>query len=94
MKLKVVDCKNNEMIKVKIELNQYMYLVVPEIVNHKFDYMRPRIMNVRAKYMNLYLENKELYKEYEYKIYDEVKDLLITEAERIHDTEGIMYYTI
>lgn len=94
MKLKVVDCKNNEMIKVKIELNQYMYLVVPEIVNHKFDYMRPRIMNVRAKYMNMYLENKELYKEYEYKIYDEIKDLLITEAERIHDTEGIMYYTI
>ena len=94
MNLKVVDCKNNEMIKVKIELNQYIYLVVPEIVNHKFDYMRPRIMNIRAKYMDMYLEHKELYKEYEYKIYDEIKDLLITEAEKIYDTEGIMYYTL
>lgn len=94
MNLKVVDCKNNEIIKVKIELNQYMYLVAPEIINHKFDYMRPRIMHIRAKYMNMYLENKDLYKEYEYKIYDEIKDLLITEAEKIYDREGIMYYTI
>lgn len=94
MNLKVVDCKNNEVIKVKIELNQYMYLVVPEIINHKFDYMRPRMMNIRAKYMNMYLENKDLYKEYEYKIYDEIKDLLLTEAKKIYDTEGIMYYTL
>lgn len=94
MKIKVVDCKRNEMLNVKVELNQYMYIVVPEIINHNFDYLRPRIMKVRAKYMNMYLDDKTQYKVYEQQLYEEIKDLLINEAEKIHQEEGIMYYTI
>ena len=94
MKLKFVDCKNNELINVKVEVNEYMYIVAPEIVDHKFDYLRPRLMDVRAKYMKLFLENTGLCKTYEKKIYDEMKEVLITEAENIHRSEGIMYYTI
>ena len=94
MKIKFVDCKNNEMINVKVEVSEYMYVVVPEILDHKFDYIRPRLMDVRAKYMKLFLENTGLCKAYEKKIYDEMKEVLITEAENIHRTEGIMYYTI
>jgi hypothetical protein len=93
MKINVVDCKRNEMINVKIELSEHMFVVVPEIVNHKFDYMKYRLMDIRKKYMDLYLENKGQYKVYEQQIYDEIKETLIKEMERIYKTEGVMYYT-
>lgn len=93
MKINVVDCKRNEMINVKVELSEHMFVVVPEIVNHKFDYMKYRLMDIRKKYMDLYLENKGQYKVYEQQIYDEIKETLIKEMERIYKTEGVMYYT-
>lgn len=93
MKINVVDCKRNEMINVKIELSEHMFVVVPEIVNHKFDYMKYRLMDIRKKYMDLYLENKGQYKVYEQQIYDEIKETLIKEMERIYKTEGVMHYT-
>ena len=52
MKIEVVDCKRNPMINVKVELNEHMFIVVPEIVNHKFDYIRYILMNIRKEYMN------------------------------------------
>lgn len=94
MKIAVVDCRKNEVIRVKVELNDKVFIVVPEIVNNKFEYMRYRLMNIRKKYMNLYLEDKLNYKYYEKQIYDEMKEVLISEMEKIHRTEGIMYYTI
>ena len=93
MKLAVVDCRKNEVIRVKVELNDKVFVVVPEIVNNKFEYMRYRLMNIRKKYMNLYLEDKLNYKYYEKQIYDEMKEVLISEMEKIHRTEGTMYYT-
>ena len=93
MKINVVDCKRNEMINVKVELSENMFVVVPEIVNHKFDYMKYKLMDIRKKYMDLYLENKGQYKVYEQQIYDEIKETLIKEMERIYKTEGVMYYT-
>ena len=93
MKINVVDCKKNEMINVKVELSEHMFVVVPEIVNHKFDYMKYKLMDIRKKYMNLYLENKGNYMIYEQQIYDEMKETLINEMERLYRTEGVMYYT-
>lgn len=93
MKIIVVDCKRNEMINVKVELSENMFVVVPEIVNHKFDYMKYKLMDIRKKYMNLYLENKGQYMVYEQQIYDEMKEVLINEMENIYRSEGIMYYT-
>ena len=93
MKIIVVDCKRNEMINVKVELSEHMFIVVPEIVNHKFDYMKYKLMDIRKKYMNLYLENKGNYMIYEQQIYDEMKETLINEMERLYRTEGVMYYT-
>ena len=93
MRIEVVDCKRNEIINVKIELNEYMFVVVPEIVNHKFDYMRYRLMNKRKEYMNEYLKNKADYMNLEKRIYDEMKEILVTEMESVYRTEGIMYYT-
>lgn len=93
MKINVVDCKRNEMINVKVELSERTFVVVPEIVNHKFDYMKCELMDIRKKYMNLYLENKGQYMVYEQQIYDEMKEVLINEMERLYRTEGVMYYT-
>ena len=87
MKINVVDCKKNEVINVKVELSERMFVVVPEIVNHKFDYMRPRLMDVRAKYMRMFLDNTGLCKKYEKLIYDEMKEVLIAEAENIHKND-------
>jgi hypothetical protein len=93
MKINVVDCKKNEVINVKVELSERMFVVVPEIVNHKFDYMKYKLMDIRKKYLNLYLENKGQYMVYEQQIYDEIKETLINEMERLYRTEGVMYYT-
>lgn len=92
MKISVVDCKRNEMINVKVELSKLMFIVVPEIVNPKFNYIHQRLMNIRKKYMNLYLEDKDNYIQYEQMIYDEMKEVLINEMENIYRSEGIMYY--
>lgn len=93
MNINVVDCKRNKVINVKIELSEQMFIVAPEIVNPKFNYMRQRLMDIRKKYMNLYLENTQNYMVYENQLYNEMKDMLIKEMENIYRTEGIMYYT-
>jgi hypothetical protein len=93
MNINVVDCKRNEVINVKIEVSEQMFIVAPEIINPKFNYMRQRLMDIRKKYMNLYLENTQNYMVYENQLYNEMKDMLIKEMENIYRTEGIMYYT-
>ena len=93
MNINVVDCKRNKVINVKIELSEQTFIVSPEIVNPKFNYMRQRLMDIRKKYMNLYLENTQNYMIYENQLYNEMKDMLIKEMENIYRTEGIMYYT-
>ena len=93
MRIEVVDCKRQEVLNVKIELSECMFIVAPEIINHRFDYMKYRLLNIRKEYMNKYLENKANYMILEKQIYDEMKEILITEMENIYSTEGIMYYT-
>lgn len=93
MKIVVVDCKRNEVLKVKVELSELMFLVVPEIINPKFNYMRYRLMDIRKKFMNMYLQDKSNYAYYEGQIYKEMKEVIIKEMETIYRTEGIMYYT-
>ena len=93
MRIVVMDRKRNEVIRVNIDLNDKMFIVAPEIVNHKFDYLRQRLMNIRKVYMIQYLEDKENYAYYEGKIYKEMKELLLEEMHNVYTTEGIMYYT-
>ena len=93
MKIVVVDCKRNEVLKVKVEVSELMFLVVPEIINPKFNYMRYRLMDIRKKFMNMYLQDKSKYAYYEGQIYKEMKEVRIKEMENIYRTEGIMYYT-
>lgn len=95
MKIRVVDCKNNEVMKVKIEVNKFMFLVVPEVIDPKFNYLRNRLMNIRNKFMNVYVGNDNInYDDFEFDIYQRMFDELVTEFENIHRTEGIMYYTL
>ena len=94
MNIKVLDSKKKKVLQVKIELTENMYIVAPEVFDEKFNYLRYRLLNIRKRYMNLYLENKDNYTLYEKDMYNEMKDMLIKEMERIHKTEGIMYYTI
>ena len=76
MRIVVMDRKRNEVIRVNIDLNDKVFIVAPEIVNHKFDYLRQRLMNIRKVYMIQYLEDKENYAYYEGQIYKEMKELL------------------
>ena len=92
MKLTMVDNKGNEMINVKVEVNEYLFVVTPEIVNKKFNYLKPRLMNVRADYMQLFLENTGLHEKYEYLIYKSMKEVLEKEIKNIYENEGIMFY--
>lgn len=93
MNINVVDCKKKEVIRVKIELNEYMFVVTPEILDHKFDYLNYRLMNLRKQYMDKYMLDKSNYRVLEQMIYDEMKELLITEMKNIYKAEGLMYYT-
>ena len=93
MKIVVVDCKRNEVLKVKVELSELMFLVVPEIINPKFNYIRYRLMDIRKKFMNMYLQDKSNYAYYEGQVYKEMKEVIIKEMETIYKTEGTMYYT-
>ena len=92
MKLTMVDYKGNEMLNVKVEVNEYLFVVAPEIVNENFDYLKPRLMNVRADYMQLFLENTGLYDKYEYLVYKDIKEVLEKEIKNIYENEGVMFY--
>ena len=93
MRIVVMDRKGNDVIRVNIDLNDKMFIVAPEIINQKFNYLRQRLMNIRKVYMNQYLEDKQNYAYYEGQIYKEMKELLLEEMHDIYTTEGIMYYT-
>ena len=38
--IRMVDYKGNEMLNVKVEVNEYLFIVTPEIVNEKFNYLK------------------------------------------------------
>jgi hypothetical protein len=94
MKILLVDRKRNEMLNVKVEVNQKMFVVVPEIKNTKFNYMYYRLMDIRKKYMNMFVNHQGLDEKYDEIIIAEIRDVLEKEAERIHKTEGVMYYIV
>lgn len=94
MRILLVDRKRNEMINVNVEVNENMFVVAPEIKNDKFNYMHKRLMDIRKKYMNMFINQHGLDETYDEIIITEIRDLLEKEAERIHRTDGIMYYTV
>lgn len=94
MKIVVVDRKKNEVIKVNIDINDKMFIVAPEIINNRFNYLRQRLMDIRKVYMIQYLEDKENYAYYEGCIYKEMKEMLMEEMSNIYKAEGIMFYTM
>ena len=52
-------------------------------------------MGVRHKYVQKYVDKNFLtYEELEYKIKDEMFNILTNECENLHRTDGVMYYTI
>lgn len=94
MRILLVDRKRNEMINVKVEVNRRMFIVAPEIKNDKFNYMHKRLTDIRNKYMEQFIKQQGLNETYDEIIIAEIRDLLEEEAERIHEAEGIMYYTV
>ena len=94
MRILLVDGKRNEMINVKVEVNRHMIVIAPEIKNDKFNYMHKRLMDIRKKYIGQSIEQQGLNETYDDIIIAEIRDLLEEEAKRIHEAEGIMYYTV
>lgn len=89
MRMYLVDNKGNEMLNVKVDVTDKMFIVVPEITNPHFMYMQNRLMNIRKQHMNKYLETKEIN---ETKIMEDMKLELEKEIKRIYDELGIMFY--
>ena len=89
MRMYLVDNKGNEMLNVKVDVTDKMFIVVPEITNPHFMYMQNRLMNIRKQHMNKYLETKEIN---ESKIMEDMKLELEKEIKRIYDELGIMFY--
>ena len=89
MRMYLVDNKGNEMLNVKVDVTDKMFIVVPEITNPHFMYMQNRLMNIRKQHMNKYLETKEIN---ESKIMEDMKLELEKEIKRIYDELGIIFY--
>lgn len=89
MRMYLVDNKGNEMLNVKVDVTDKMFIVVPEITNPHFMYMQNRLMNIRKQHMNKYLETKEIN---ETKIMEDMKLELEKEIKRIYNELGIMFY--
>ena len=92
MVIRLIDVKRNEMLNIKIDLNDKMFIVVPTITNNKFEYMRQRLMNVRKNNMDIYLKEPMNYEMIELKLVKEMKKLLEHEIKHIRETLGINYY--
>jgi len=92
MVIRLIDGKRNEMLNIKIDLNDKMFIVVPTITNNKFEYMRQRLMNVRKNNMDIYLKEPMNYEMVELKLVKEMKKLLEQEIKHIQETLGINYY--
>lgn len=92
MVIRLIDGKRNEMLNIKIDLNDKMFIVVPTITNNKFEYMRQRLMNVRKNNMDIYLKEPTNYEMVELKLVKEMKKLLEQEIKHIRETLGINYY--
>ena len=92
MVIRLIDGKRNEMLNIKIDLNDKMFIVVPTITNNKFEYMRQRLMNVRKNNMDIYLKEPMNYEMIELKLVKEMKTLLEQEIKHIRETLGINYY--
>lgn len=88
----LVDYKGNEMLNVKVDVNEHLFIVAPEITNEKFNYMRPKLMKVRGGYMQEFIIKHGLDKTYNGKIMEAMRDELEKEIKNIYKNEGIMYY--
>ena len=85
----LVDNKGNEILNIKVDVTDKMFIVVPEIKNPHFMYMQGRLMNIRKQHMNKYLETKEINGS---KIMEDMKLELEKEIKRIYNDLGIMLY--
>ena len=94
MILKVVDVKKKEVINVKVELSDKLFVVVPAIYNEQFEYMRYRLMKIRKTNMDIYLKDPSDYKMVESTIVREMVNELEQEIKRIKDMEGLNYYLV
>ena len=92
MRIYLVDYKGNEVLNIKVDINEYMFIVAPEITNEKFNYMRPRLMNVRKDFMQEFIINHGLDKTYNNKVMNAMRVELEKEIKNIHKNEGLMYY--
>lgn len=92
MRIYLVDYKGNEMLNVKVDVNDYMFIVAPEITNENFEYMKPRLMKIRGEFMEEFIIKHGLDEGYNNKIMDEMRKELEKEIKNIHKKEGIMFY--
>lgn len=92
MVIRLIDNKRNEMLNIKIDLNDKMFIVVPTITNSKFEYMRQRLMTVRKNNMDIYLKEPMSYEMVELKLVKEMTKILEEEIKHIRENMGISYY--
>lgn len=94
MRLRVVDRKGKEVINIKIDITEKMYIVAPDIINDRFEYLRGKLFNIRKKHLKTYLNNTDQAKDIEHDLFNEFFDVLTEEMHTIYEREGIMYYTM
>lgn len=92
MIIRLLDERHNEVLNVKVDLNDKMYMVVPVIANHEFDYMRPRLMDVRKFHMQQYLENPEEYQKCRNDLIIAIMNILDNEIKILKETKDKRYY--
>ena len=92
MIIKMVDERHKEVLNIKVDLSDKMYLVAPVIVNHEFDYMRQRLMDVRKQHMNQYLENPKEYQKCRKELIIDMMNVLDDEIQNLKETKDRKYF--
>lgn len=100
MRMYLVDNKKNELMRFKVELSKWMYIVYGLATNENFNYLENRIKNVRKEGMVTYLNYKEYdntengIKDLENKLINDITNIVEDEIHRYNTDLGIQLYLV
>lgn len=100
MRMYLVDNNKNELMRFKVELSKWMYIVYGLATNENFNYLENRIKNVRKEGMATYLNYKEYdntekgIKDLENKLINDITNIVEDEIHRYNTDLGIQLYLV
>lgn len=100
MRMVLVDRNKKELMNFAVEIDKHMFIYKGLATHEHFKYLENRIMRRRKEHMTAYLNKqeydntKEVYKEFENKLVNEMKEMLEQEIHYYNETLGVNLYLV